>query len=306
MIDPHLRLRHLRCFLETARLGSLSAAAQSLNVSQPAASKTIRELERILEADLFDRSGRRLTLSRAGKTFQQHAGAAMVDLARAQALVRGKAQTRTRIAVGVLPTAATDLFPLAALKFREARPDCVVRVSTGPNWMLLSQLREGALDMVVGRAPRPVIADGLSFRQVYSEHVCPVVRSGHPLARPDWTPAELTDYPLMLPPSGAVIAPMVRAFLHQHGVPDPDPDFESVSLAFGRRVVASSDTVWFISEGVVRNELDQGTLTALPMKDVLLGGPVGVCLREGALLSEEQRVLLEILLETAEGLRSDI
>ncbi|MEC9197039.1 MAG: LysR family transcriptional regulator, partial [Pseudomonadota bacterium] len=73
MIDPQIRMRHIRCFLETARLGSLSAAADALHVSQPAASKTIKELEDILGVALFDRSGRRLTLTRAGSLFQRHA-----------------------------------------------------------------------------------------------------------------------------------------------------------------------------------------------------------------------------------------
>ncbi|MFT6653116.1 MAG: LysR family pca operon transcriptional activator, partial [Celeribacter sp.] len=107
MIDSHIRMRHLRCFLETARLGSLSAAADAMHVSQPAASKTIRELEDILGVPLFDRTGRRLVLSAAGKVFQQHAGAAMIDLKRAQDLVRDAPRSRTRLAVGTLPTAAT-------------------------------------------------------------------------------------------------------------------------------------------------------------------------------------------------------
>ena len=138
MLDPRLRLRHLHCFLSTARLGSLSAAADALNISQPAASKTIRELEGTLGTRLFDRSGRRLTLTQAGRTFQQHTGAAIVSLQRAQRLVRETPGPATRLAVGALPTASTTLLPEAALAFRAAEPDCLLRVSTGPNWLLLS------------------------------------------------------------------------------------------------------------------------------------------------------------------------
>jgi LysR family pca operon transcriptional activator len=301
MIDSHIRMRHLRCFLETARLGSLSAAADAMHVSQPAASKTIRELEDILGVPLFDRTGRRLVLSAAGKVFQQHAGAAMIDLKRAQDLVRDAPRSRTRLAVGTLPTAATEVFPIAALAFQQTHPDCLLRVTTGPNWMLISQLREGALDMVVGRMPPVGSLDGLSFRQLYSEVVMPVVRPDHPLLRPDWPIADLTHYPLMLPPSGAVISPMVRAFLHNNGISHPEPAFENVSLAFGRKVVQDSDVIWFISQGVVAAELALGTLKALPLKDDLLGGPVGVSMREQTVITLEQKALLAALIEAAKS-----
>lgn len=304
MLDSHIRMRHLRCFLETARLGSLSAAADALHVSQPAASKTIRELEDILKVPLFDRTGRRLVLSSAGKVFQQHAGAAMIDLERAQNLVRDAPRNRTRLAVGTLPTAATEVFPIAALAFQKTHPDCLLRVTTGPNWMLMSQLREGALDMVVGRMPPIGALDGLSFQQLYSEVVVPVVRPDHPLLRPDWPLDDLTQYPLMLPPSGAVISPMVRAFLHNNGISHPEPAFENVSLAFGRKVVQDSDVIWFISQGVVASELVLGTLKALPLKDDLLGGPVGVSMREQTVITTEQKGLLAALIETAKSAQS--
>lgn len=301
MLDSHIRMRHLRCFLETARLGSLSAAADAMHVSQPAASKTIRELEDILGVPLFDRTGRRLVLSAAGKVFQQHAGAAMIDLKRAQDLVRDAPRSRTRLAVGTLPTAATEIFPIAALAFQQSHPECLLRVTTGPNWMLISQLREGALDMVVGRMPPVGSLDGLSFRQLYSEVVMPVVRPNHPLLHPDWPISDLTRYPLMLPPSGAVISPMVRAFLHNNGISHPEPAFENVSLAFGRRVVQDSDVIWFISQGVVAAELALGTLKALPLKDDLLGGPVGVSMREQTVITLEQKALLAALIEAAKS-----
>lgn len=296
MLHPHLRLRHLNCFLETARLGSLSAAAQALNVSQPAASKTLRELEEILGVQLFDRSGRRLALTAEGKLFQTHAGGAMAELAKAQVLVRNPPKERPLIRAGVLPTAATGLVPRAALAFREAWPQVLLDVMTGPNWLLLSLLREGALDLIVGRKPPPGNAEGLSFAPLYWERVVAVVRAGHPLlAARDWDYADLASYPLMIPPQGALISASVRNWLHSVGLSDPQPAWENVSLAFGRDVVEHSDTVWFISEGVVRREIEAGMLAILPIRNELLGGPVGISLREGTEPSVEMRALIATL-----------
>lgn len=302
MISPHLRLRHLRCFLEVAHRGSLSAAAEALHVSQPAASKTIRELEQILGTVLFDRSGRRLTLTPAGRVYQAHAGAALADLERGQRMVLNPPKERPRLRAGVLPTAATGLVPRAALAFRADHPEVLLDVMTGPNWLLLSLLREGQLDLVVGRAPPEDKAEALRFRQLYWERVVPVVRPAHPLLRRDWDYGALTDYPLMLPPQGALIASGVRTWLHSVGISDPQPAWENVSLPFGREVVLHSDTVWFISEGVVRPELESGMLAVLPIRNELFGGPVGISLREGAEPAPEAQALIAALERAAVGM----
>jgi len=294
-MHPHLRLRHLRCFLETARLESLSAAATGLRISQPAASRTIRELEDIVGVPLFDRSGRRLVLNPAGRHFQQHAAAAMRELDRAGERARGAPERAVRLSVGLLPTVATDLFPRAALRMRAARPGCLLRVSTGPNWLLLSQLREGTLDLVVGRMPSPDRMTGLRFRQLYSEAVVLVMRPGHPLALSPDLAQDLARYPLLLPPPGAVIAPAVQAWLLSIGMANPMPAFESVSLAFGRKVVQRSDTVWFISQGVVADEVAAGTLVAIQPSAGMLAGPVGICLRADAVEGPDQAALVAAL-----------
>jgi LysR family pca operon transcriptional activator len=280
MLNSNLRLRHLRCFLETARLGSLTAASQKLHVSQPAISKTIRELEEILGVRLFDRSGRRLTLTPAGRTYQNHAGAALIGLERAQTLALDPPPARRKVRAGVLPTAATGLVPRAALAFREMHPDVLLDIMTGPNWLLLSLLREGQIDLVVGRRPPAGNGEGFDFQALYWERVVPVVRKGHPLLRRDWDYADLTLYPLMLPPQGALISTSVRSWLHSVGIVDPEPAYENVSLAFGREVVLNSDTVWFISEGVIHPEIKAGVIAILPIRNELLGGPVGITLRE--------------------------
>ncbi|MDN3712932.1 LysR substrate-binding domain-containing protein [Paracoccus cavernae] len=307
MLNPLLRLRHLRCFLETARLGSLSAAAEALKISQPAASKTIRELEDILGVSLFDRSSRRLVLTAAGQVFQTHAGGVMTDLERAQKAVLQPQKQRPRITLGVLPTAATHLVPEAALALRSRNPEALVEVTTGPNWLLLSLLRESQLDLVIGRMPPAGNSEGIEFTPLYWERVVPVVRAGHPLAQGKWQPKDLRLYPLMVPPKGALISASVQAWLHSVGLGETEPAFENVSLTFGREILRQSDTVWFISEGVVHPEVEAGSLVVLPLVNELLGGPVGVSRRkdegEG---SELERGMLAALNHAASKISSSI
>lgn len=292
-IDPRLRLRHLNCFLEIAQAGSLVAAADRLAITQPAASKTLRELEDILGKQLFDRSGRRLRLNAAGQMFQRIAGSAMADLLRAQNAVRGIRLDTIRLTIGVLPTAATDLMPRAALAFRARHPNCVLRLSTGPNWLLMSQLLEGSLDLVVGLMPEPGRMKGVAFTQLYPERIIAVVRSGHPLDRPI-RPEDLGAFDLIIPPSGAVIGTAVRAFLVSLGAGSIAPAFETVSLAAGRALVEGSDAIWFISRGVVARDMADGRLRSLPMDHPLQAGPVGVSRREADAVSP----VLDDLVET--------
>lgn len=299
-MNPRIRLRHIRCFLETARIGSLSGAADALRISQPAVSKTLRELEEILCTDLFDRSTRRLVLNAAGRSFQQHAGTAMAALDTAEAVATGSAPRSERLAVGVLPSVAGTLFPRAAVALRDRCPGCVLRVSTGPNWQILSQLRDGGIDMMIGQMARPDQMEGLSFRHLYTGRVALVARPGHPLLGQPVTPEALTRYPLMLPPKGALIYPAVRAFLSSLGLQGAEPAFENVSLAFGRKVMQLSDTLWFIHSGVVDEELAQGSLVTLDLTHEVLSGPIGISLREAAVQSEPLQALIDILAELAQ------
>ncbi len=75
-IDSRIKFRHLVCFLEVARQGSLARAADALAVSQPAISKTLKELEDLLEASLFERGKSGASLTEAGVAFLRYAGPA--------------------------------------------------------------------------------------------------------------------------------------------------------------------------------------------------------------------------------------
>ena len=282
----------MRCFLEVARLSSVGQAAEALGISQPAVSKTLRELEDQLGTDLFERTGRRLRLTPAGRLFQKHAGLSLTELDRGVRAVQDGAEPGGLVAVGVLPAVATQVLPRAAIAFADALPGTTLRVSTGPNRYLLGQLREGTVDLVVGRLAAPEEMAGLVFEQLYAEAVVAVVRAGHPLlAAPG---ADLTQYPLILPPPDAVIRVAVEQYFMGHGRELPRAAVETVSLALGRGMALGSDAVWFISRGVVVEELAAGTLATLDHA-MPLARPVGLALRSGQAVGDAVAQLMAAL-----------
>lgn len=287
--------RHLRCFIEVARLMSVGQAAEALHVSQPAVSRTLRELEERLGARLFERAGRRLRLTEAGRLFQRHASVSLIELDRGVRAIAGAEAGRQRLALGVLPTVATRIMPRAALSFAASRPEVTLRISTGPNWLLLSQLREASLDLVVGRLAPPAEMAGLVFEMLYTEEVIGVVRPGHPLLA-DPAPG-VAAYPLILPPGGAIIRPVVEQYFLSLGMPPPPAAVETVSLAVGRGIVRQSDAVWFISRGVVADELAAGVLEALDLGGLPMAGPVGLTLRAGQSPDATRQALMQALMQ---------
>ena len=96
-------------------------------------------------------------------------------------------------------------------------------------------------------------------------------------------------------PKGAVISGTVDRYLSSIGLPEMRGTFETVALPVGRKIVQSSDMLWFISRGVVAEELRLGTLVAVDLASPLLSGPVGISVSRSAPLSVERSIQFECL-----------
>ncbi len=273
-IPAALKLRHLDAFLAVAEAGTISAAAKARNVSQPAFSKTISELEMHVGAPLFERTGRRAILTSEGEMFRRHAMAALQSVEAGVRSVSGSKHTDL-VKVGVLPTVAGGLFPTVALDFTNRHPEARIGVITGPNHFLIERLREGKIDLMVGRMPSERHMPGLSFEHLYDEPIQIVGRAGHPgLDMP--VVEALTEFPVILPNPGAIIRALVDQYLSAMGLTDLRPRFETVALPVALKLLERSDMLWFISKGVVEFELESGTLAAIDPKAEYLSGAVGL------------------------------
>jgi LysR family pca operon transcriptional activator len=281
IMHPGVKLRHIRAFLAIAAEGGLSAVAREQGLSQPALSRTLAELETLLGQPMFLRQGRRLVLTEAGALFRRHAGAALQSLDAGAAALRPGSGGALRI--GVLPTVATRFLPQVVLRFHVLCPEIRLAAETGPHFHLMRLLRDGMVDLVVGRLPGAAEMAGLSFDHLYEDEIVLAARADHPLrTRP--AAEALANAPVILPPASALIRPPVDDYLAVNGLTGLRPMIETVSLALGRGICLASDALWFISRGVVAHEIARGEMIELPTGARFLSGAVGVTRRQETLL----------------------
>ena len=301
-IDTRIKFRHLLCFLEIARQRSFAKAADVLAVSQPAISKTLKELEEILSASLFERSKQGVSLTPAGVAFMRYAGPCVQALRDGVNSLRGGEHEAGQVRVGVLSTVESLLVPEVVRRLHQRHQALVVSVATGPSSFLLGQLRVGELDLVIGRMTDSPDIAGLTFEHLYSESMTLVVRPEHPLlAEPDQLIKRLSQYPLVLPSQGTTIRTHADSLFVQCGIEPSSQRLETLSPALSRRYVLAGDAVWVAPQDAVYLDVQRGELIELVVGVREPGGSVGICRNSVLALPLAAEHFCQVLREVAAG-----
>lgn len=178
-----MTLQQLRYFLAAARLGSFSAAAQSLHLAQPTLSDQVKRLEAELGAALFARLGRGVTLTEAGHALRPQAEAALAAVERAAASVAEVRELEGGVATfGTFGSAPEYLLPSLAAQFRRRHPNVRLRVLGLNSSEVADAVREG--EMEAGLIVLPVDDRGLDVRPVLSDEVLYASADPERTARP--------------------------------------------------------------------------------------------------------------------------
>ncbi|HEY5790955.1 MAG TPA: LysR family transcriptional regulator, partial [Gammaproteobacteria bacterium] len=280
-LDQRLTTAQLRALVAVASAHNFSLAARSIGISQPSLHRAARDLERLLELALFDRTSRGIVLTPAAELLAQHAKLAFAELAQGYAEV---AQLRGidcgRIVVGSMPLPRTHVLPAAINGFTRDHPDVLVSVVDGPYADLLHGLRHGDIDLLVGALRDPLPAADVTQERLFDDPLAVVARSGHPLAgRAEVGLDELLGYPWVVPRPGTPTRDQFERLLAAHGERRPPGLVEASSLVLIRGLLLGSDRLTLISSHQVRHECSQGLLAALPFADVGPSRPIGLTQR---------------------------
>jgi LysR family transcriptional activator of nhaA len=257
-----LNFNHLRYFWAVAHEGGLTRAAAKLNLSQSAVSVQIQKLEHQIGHALFDRVGRSLVLTEAGRIALDYADSVFEAGDELLSTLAGRPPTERQILrVGALPTLSRN-FQLEFLRPLLNRDDVELVVRSGTMRDLLSQLEAHRIDVVLANSPARRDA-GTPFRN-HLVNRQPVSLVGKP--RPDPSafdfPEDVRGAPLILPSLDSDIRADFDRLLDQAGI-RPIILAEVDDMAMLRLLARERDAVALVPPIVVRDELDSQILTEL-------------------------------------------
>ncbi|OGA77353.1 MAG: pca operon transcription factor PcaQ [Betaproteobacteria bacterium RIFCSPLOWO2_12_FULL_65_14] len=301
MRESRIKLRHLQCALAVKEHGGLQTAAKRLSISQPAVSKTIKELEDILGVRLFERGRRGAVPTAEGEQFLRYAGSSVSALRSGLDGIAAKTRGAESLAIGVLPTIAPAIMPRVALALRRNAPAALLKVVTAANAELLTALKQRHVELVLGRLSDPEQMSEVTFEHLYSDPLVLVVRAGHPVLaqRALITFENLRSYPAILATKGTIIRHSAESLLRTHGQTVPNDCIETLSISFARSVVLQSDAVWFVQLGAVEPDIATGALVRLPVSTAGTEEPIGLMLRADHQPGAALRALVACIREEA-------
>ncbi len=277
-IRANLKFRHLQLLIAIDDYGNLGKVADILNVTQPALSKTLTELQNGLGVKLFERTGRGLKPTPYASRLIWHARKVLQDLADAgddlHAIATG---TLRKIHLGVLPSAAASLLPHALIKLKEQSPQTIVNLRESSMDILLSSLRAGELDVVLGTLPPRNATLDMEELALYEDATALVVRPTHPLSKVNpvsWV--DVAGYPWILPPSNSLLRQPLLVAFSANGIEPPTNYIETLSINIILSMLSNTDTIASIPLSLARQYQSQGFLSILSLHLNRLVRPVGL------------------------------
>ena len=304
--QSRLKLPQLRLVAALEDTGSVSAAAQFLNLSQPAASRMVAELEAMFDAPLAERLPRGVRLTPLGAALARHARSVLLQLAQAERELGDlKAGRRGAVAIGAVSGPAFDLVPATVQRVREIAPEIELEVKIDSSNVLARDLLSGRLDFLLARVPDDVDPDDFDSLSVGVEAAQCVVRRDHPLrAQRAATLADVAACEWVTQPRGTPLRRALDALFQNANLPPPRRILATTSLTLTMMTVARGRAIAAMSHEVARfacEGIAPGALAILPTAFDFIVQPYSLISPRSRPLSLVARTVYETIQALAAG-----
>ena len=294
---PQPTLRQLRTFLSVVEAGSISTAARSLNLTQPAASQQLRELERVLRVRLLERAAGKVQPTAAGASQLEparRAQAAIDDAVAAVATHRSGDIGRVRVGTGA--TACIYLLPSILSAVKRTMPGLEVIIATGNSTDMARHVETGELDVALVTLP-VAPSRALSVTRLLTDPLVALLPMTLTRDAPSLSATQITRLPLILYEAGGTTRAIIDAWFRAAGVvPSPIMQLDSIETI---KVLVSGGLGASIMPAMALATQPPGTVTRRLRPSI--ERQLGIILRREKVLDRGLRVVLDALCALGEG-----
>jgi LysR family transcriptional regulator, regulator for genes of the gallate degradation pathway len=281
---------------------NFSLAARRLGIAQPTAHRAVTQLEEEAGRDLFSRTAHGVLPSRGCVALARAVRLAFAELDQAAAELAERAgQDGGQIVVGAMPLSRSFVLPQALARFRKARPLVPVRILEGTYDELLTGLRRGEIDLLIGALRYPAPIEDVVQERLFDDSLVLLAGVGHPLLTRPVTPEALVEHPWLMPRAGTPSRLQFDKMFAARGLTVQGVT-ETGSVILMREMLGDGHHLACISQAQASGELTRGLVHAL---DFVVPGPprpIGLTLRQGWRPTPAQEALLTALRAETETL----
>jgi DNA-binding transcriptional LysR family regulator len=292
-----LKLGHMRLIVALEDHAKVSAAAQVLNISQPAASRLVAEMEDILGVELCERLPRGIALTPAGQALARRARTVLLEMREADReiadLKSGKGGT---VSIGAVTAPAIELAVPAIRRVRARHPRIEINIEVEPSNVLARGLLASRHDFMLARIPDDLNPRLFESRVIGIEKACLIVRRGHPLLDRATVPIDsLAAYDWVFQPGGTLLRRTIESLFLARNAALPERILNTSSLLLALVMVAQSDAITPLSVQVanfIKGEAGlAGAIEILPIDFEIIVQPYSLITVRNRLLSPAARML---------------
>lgn len=304
--NQKIRLRHFHALAAVAQQKSISAAANTLSISQPALSKTLAELKQLCGYEIIIRQGKGVVLTHEAQQLLPHALQILNTLQHAtDSLFSLETSPIQVIRLAALTTVAMGILPRIIDAFHHRNPNVQLQVSTLHNNVLLAALRAREYDLGIGRLAEKTFMDGLEYELLFTEKIKLVVNPSHPLLKGNVSLAAAMNWPVVISPEGTAPWRIAQRILESQHCRLPQTRIETSSTSLARQLALHYNYVWFVPSGAVREDLLHQALSPLPLIFTDPGETVGIITPTDALFNTTVERLRLTIREQSQTLIND-
>lgn len=287
-------LRDLLYFDTIAELGHLGRAAEKLNRSQPALTKSIQRLEASFGTRLFQRDGRRIKLTPVGELLQARGKLLQQSIDQTRREVRDFASGAVgEIRLGCAATMAEYLLPELTSTLLKRAPDLTLKLVIGQDDMLREHLRSGHLDMII--CAQPMEEDEFTAYPVLTDEAVVIASRNHPIFKGPFQMSDLCRYRWVLPPPGVSSRIWVDEAFTRLGLSAPVVQIEANSISLLPRLIAQTSLLSFIARETLEFGKNMQELREVALEQTTMSRTICLILRREGYLSPAAQSMVQML-----------